>query len=287
MPTALPTADVSAETSFDALTADINLTVPTADLSTAPYLTPAASGASYATIVAIGNDQLTTQEIGGTGTFDILMTTVREHLMGEFRANRISGAEYTKAYIALTESAMSGAIQFLLAKDSTYWQNLTIQAQAQTAQVQLVAARVALEVAKAQLLQVRLEGQAVKAAYAVNKMKLSTELIGYSTAAYNLEYILPQQLLLVKEQTETQRAQTLDTRTDAATIVGVLGKQKALYTQQITSYQRDAETKAGKIFSDAWITQKTIDEGLAVPTDFTVAGVQAVLAKLKLNNSLT
>jgi hypothetical protein len=48
-------------------------------------------------------------------------------------------------------------------------------------------------------------------------------------------------------------------RTDGALIVGSIGKQKALYDQQITSYKRDAEHKATKLFTDTWITQKTLD----------------------------
>ncbi|MBQ5153795.1 hypothetical protein EGM85_11085, partial [Macrococcus caseolyticus] len=63
-------------------------------------------------------------------------------------------------------------------------------------------------------------------------------------------------------------------------------KQKELYTQQITSYQRDAEVKAAKLFTDAWITQKTIDEGLTPPNGFTNASVDDVLSTVKRNNSL-
>jgi len=85
-----------------------------------------------------------------------------------------------------------------------------------------------------------------------------------------------------------QRAQTLDTRSDGVTDVeGVLGKQKDLYTQQITSYRRDAETKVAKLFTDAWITMKTIDEGLSPPTGFTNASLDEILGVLKVNNDLT
>ena len=72
-----------------------------------------------------------------------------------------------------------------------------------------------------------------------------------------------------------------------ATVAGAIGKQKDLYTQQITSYLRDSELKAAKIFSDAWITQKTLDEGLTAPTNFTNATVDIVMSKIRTNNSLT
>ena len=101
---------------------------------------------------------------------------------------------------------------------------------------------------------------------------------------YQLTYILPKQLALTTEQVETQRSQTLDTRTDGAAVAGSVGKQKDLYSQQIVSYQRDAEVKAAKMFTDAWITQKTIDEGLLPPTGFTNASLDDVLSVIKTNN---
>lgn len=70
-------------------------------------------------------------------------------------------------------------------------------------------------------------------------------------------------------------------------MVGSIGKQKALYDQQITSYQRDAEVKAAKIFSDAWITQKTIDEGLTAPSALQNASLDRILTVIKTNNKLT
>ena len=94
------------------------------------------------------------------------------------------------------------------------------------------------------------------------------------------------QILLVGEQKEAQRGQTMDTRTDGTTIVGTLGRQKALYEQQVTSYKRDAETKAVKMYVDGWITQKTLDEGLQAPDELTNAGVDAMLASLRGNLSM-
>ena len=94
------------------------------------------------------------------------------------------------------------------------------------------------------------------------------------------------QIILVSEQGEAQRAQTMDTRSDGTTVTGLMGKQKELYSQQITSYKRDAEVKAGKLWIDAWITMKTIDEGLLPPDQFTNTEINEVLATLKTNNVL-
>lgn len=96
--------------------------------------------------------------------------------------------------------------------------------------------------------------------------------------------VIQQQEEFIKEQTESQRAQTLDTRRDGSAVRGALGKQKELHAQQIISYQRDAEVKAARMFVDAWITQKTIDEGLVPPNGFTNASLDNVLSKLRSNN---
>lgn len=104
---------------------------------------------------------------------------------------------------------------------------------------------------------------------------------------YTRTNLLPAQLLLTKEQAEAKRGETLNTRTDGAVIVGTIGKQKDLYTQQITSYQRDAETKAAKMFLDTWIVQKQIDEGLAPFTSIQNPSLDDIMGKIKVNNGLT
>ena len=110
--------------------------------------------------------------------------------------------------------------------------------------------------------------------------------IANQVASYNKEFTVPQQYQLLKEQTETQRAQTADNRSDGATVVGYVGKQKDLYSQQIDSFKRDAEIKAAKLVSDGWMTQKTIDEEALTPASFQQNMVDAVLQRVKTNNGL-
>lgn len=280
-------SDAAANSAFTALTSGVDFAVPVTDINGTAYQLPANAGPLHSTVPKLTNADLTTGTVSGTGTFDQLMLGFKAHLDGEFKANRISGAEYTKAFIALTEGAMSNAVQFLLGKDAAYWQALGAQMQAQLAEVQLVTARVGLEAAKAQLRQVQIEAERAKADYALTKMKLASETASYDAAAFTVTYMLPKQLDLVKEQIETQRSQTLDTRTDGATVVGSVGKQKALYSQQIVSYQRDAEVKAAKIFTDAWITQKSMDEGTLPPDAFNNNSLQNVLVAIKAANGFT
>lgn len=223
------------------------------------------------------NDDLTTGAIDGSGTFDALMRGFKAHLREEFDKGRITGAEYTKAYIALTEGAMSNAVQYLINRDQTYWSAVTAQLQAFTA-------RAGFETAKMQLAMANFQALTAKSEYGLTKMKIASEEVAYCTGKYQLDNILPQQLVLVKEQVETQRSQTLDTRTDGIPITGSVGKQKDLYAQQIVSYQRDAEVKAGKMWTDAWITMKTIDEGLDPPDAFTNTRLDQVLQVIATAN---
>lgn len=273
-------AEVEANRLLEELTKGDDFTLPDIDMSGPEWDIPGGDDSPiFGAITKVTNESLTTREVGGSGTFDALMESAHNHLKAEFKANRITGGEYTKAYIAMMESCMSNAVQFLLGRDQAYWA-------AALAQIQAVTARVTLATSKAQFVLAKIQAIAAKSEYALTKMKIATESETYCAALFNADQMLPQQLKLLTEQTEAQRAQTLDTRTDGAVVKGSVGKQKELYSQQITSYQRDAEVKASKLFTDAWITQKTIDEGLNPPNGFTNASIDTILTKLKSNNGL-
>lgn len=273
-------AEVEANRLLEELTKGDDFTLPDVDMTGPEWDIPGGDDSPiFGAIDKISNESLTTREVGGSGTFDALMESAHNHLKAEFKANRITGGEYTKAYIAMMESCMSNAVQFLLGRDQAYWA-------AAMAQIQAVTARVQLATSKAQFVLAKIQALSAKSDYALTKMKIATESETYCAALFNANQMLPQQLKLLTEQTEAQRAQTLDTRSDGATVTGSVGKQKELYSQQITSYQRDAEVKASKLFTDAWITQKTIDEGLNPPNGFTNASIDTILTKLKSNNGL-
>jgi hypothetical protein len=104
--------------------------------------------------------------------------------------------------------------------------------------------------------------------------------------SYQVTNLMPAQWDILKEQYEVQRAQTLNTRSDTATVVGAIGKQKDLYTEQITSYVKDARLKGAKFWMDGWITQKSLDEGLLAPAQLTNDEVNEVLVSIKTSLSL-
>lgn len=368
----------------------------------------------------IKNTDLTERKVDGCGTFDFLMSGINAHLHQEYTKSRITGNDYSKVYIAGIEAAMSNATQFLLGKDQAYWAAITAQQQSKLIQTQIVTAKVQLETAKVQLALAQYEALTARSNFALTKAKLATEEMTYCTGEYQLENILPQELLnlkaqaeilgvqktqitqetartvadtarlgseklnieestklitantqktaseklnveentklttsqtakvaadtsyvdaqrthlttlegpkvtaetnllvsnkaltdanklgveattqntiaqkaviiqqekLLKEQTESQAAQTLDQRSDGLAVKGAIGKQKELQDQQITSYKRDVEIKTARMYLDSWITQKTMDEGLTAPVQFTNATVDQVFGKLKTNTQL-
>lgn len=273
--------DVLASELMLALLTGEDVSIPTIDFSGSEYSIPGdINSDAYDVLVRLSDSDLTTGAINGTGAFDKLMVGVAAQLQREYDAGRITGVEYTKAYIALTGSALSSSLQYLLSRDAAYWQ--AVQAQAAS-----VTARVQLATAKAQNAAAQLEAKNIKATYALTKLQLAKADADYGSAKYTLEEILPVQKINVQEQAEAQRAQTMDTRSDGTTAVtGSIGKQNALYAQQIISYQKDSQLKAGKIFSDIWTVQKTVDESPDVPDAFGYETINDVMQTIITSNDL-
>ena len=257
------------------------------------------------TVKSLTLEDLTTRQVDGAGIFDGIMTSVAAHLKSQYEKGHITGDQYTKAYIEITAAALGNAVQYTLGKDQAYWQAVMVQQQAKRAAIEVVLAKVQLETAKAEVISARIGAINAEAEYGLTKMKIVSEDANYcnllaqkdqiiaqtanvtaqtAQVKYQTEQVLPMQKLNLQEQAEAARAQTLDTRTDGQIVKGSVGKQKELHAQQIISFQRDAEVKAAKLFTDAWITQKTIDEGLIAPPGFQNASVDQILTNLKIKN---
>ena len=301
---------------YNSLTAGTNFDIPDIDVSGPDFDIPEGSDSDALkpipkfTNADLTNAALVGNNVQGTGVMDVLMNTFMLHLDREYKTGHITGAEYTKAYIASIGVAASNGVAFLLQRDQAYWQGVT-------AQMGIINSRTQLAIAKTQLALEEINANTATVNYALTKAKIGTENAGYinlseqgdaaraqtkdtladgtpidgtvfrqNTLLETQNQVAEKQVILVSEQGEAQRAQTLDTRLDGATVTGLMGKQKELYTQQITSYKRDAEVKAGKLWIDAWITMKTIDEGLLPPDQFTNIEINEVLATLKTNNVL-
>lgn len=273
-------ADDKAIGLFERLTDDINTVIPTIDWDTDFVFPYDNDSALFREQSRLTNLDLTSGESCGSGTIDLLVSKVRAILKEEYDHGRVTGAEYSKALVEMIGSAIGAGTQFLLGRDQAYWQSVQGQISAATARLGYAQAKLAYLTAEAGL-------RTQLATYALTKMKLATEDMTYGAAKFNVELLLPAQKQLLMEQHEAARAQTLDTRMDGVTVAGSIGKQKDLQQQQIVSYQRDAELKAARPFIDAWITMKTVDEGLLPPTNFQNANLDRILATLVSNNSLS
>lgn len=234
----------------------------------------------YAKVTLPNVGELTDGTVGGTGIFDRLMSSLSTHIRAEYQGNRITGSEYTKAYIAMTEVAMSTALQLLLGREQSFWQ-------AQQGQIAAINARVGLEESRVRYatgiynLNTVLPGQVALTDKQTQVAEAQREQIEETTTR-----IIPKQELLIHEQTQAQRAQSSDTRNDGAPVAGLVLRQRQLYEQQVESYKRDSEVKVAKIFADAWTVQKTVDEAIVPPGNFTNADIDSVLTVLKTRAAL-
>lgn len=235
------------------------------------------------------NEDLTTRRPGGTGTFDALMESSSKHILEEFEAGRITGAEYTKAYIACMQASMQFSVQFLTSQDTIYWQAINAQIAAFTAIVNLA-------IAKMELAAKRVSAHLMRANYALTKLKLATEDASFNMAVEGTEEkrastqdnrlydgramsgLLGAQIRKTREEIEATRAQTSDYRTDGDLVEGAIGMQNKLVKQQIKSFQDNSKLSYAKEVIGSFAVQKTADETLQPPSGLTSGSIDSALS---------
>ena len=303
-------------TAYAALIAGVTFPTITDEVTGADFNLPAQSGILYDAPVAVDIDTLTDTTVGGAGVFDKIMTSLRAHLSEEYDKGRITGSDYARAYHEMTAAALGNAVQFALSANTSAYQNALIQMQARGAEADALSARANLIRAKYAVVSAIAESETMKANYALAKINIGVQDITYTSIesqvaktdyevatlmvkqaavldedirikTFQRDNLMPAQENVLKEQHEVQRAQTMDVRSDnITTIEGAIGKQKDLYDEQISSYQKDARFKSAKLWVDGWITQKSLDEGLLAPNQFTNTEIDEVLQSLKTDLSL-
>jgi len=199
---------------------------------------------------------LTTKVVGGTGVFDELMVATLAHLDTQYLSNRLKGVDYANVYLGSIQAVLQQSSAFLLAKDTAAAQVDLLRAQiiSQGVQDTLGLAQVALAEKELELkatqLDISLAELEIKQAELVNLPKQGV-LLDAQAIKINSE------ISLLKQKKLTEEAQIKDTVAGVA-VVGVIGKQKALYAQQTLGFLRDAEQKAAKIMADAFNIEKTV-----------------------------
>ena len=136
---------------LSSLTEGLDFTIPNIDFNDKAFEIPQALiDALQKVPEPLTTALLTERIVGGNGTFDAIMTAMKEHLKIEYNEGRITGAEYTKAYIAMLQSALQFAVQYLLGRDNAYFQAIGAQTQALTNSINIYKAKVELAIAQAQ-----------------------------------------------------------------------------------------------------------------------------------------
>ena len=263
--------------------------------------------------LTVGDDTL----IGG-GAFDVIMRAVDKHLESQYKKNRLSGAEWGKIYIQGIELALTQAAQFLVSSASAAWAGETAKRQAEILEIQKVmtvqehASKVLETVtAKMGLAKMQIDAYVSQGTLVATKTKIGdmfhdilakeaqqllideqVDMARASTKDTRADgqpiagtlavekSVKLKQVTLLDEQIDAARAQTKNTIVGGVTAVGgILGSQKALYDQQKTSYIHDSMNKAAKLLSDAWTTQKTVDDGWTPPNVFLNAAIDPAIAE--------
>lgn len=226
MPTTINSISTDANALYTALANDlsIELNLPALEVVTD---FPVPVDPSLPQIDPLTIAELTTATTDGTGVFDVLMKAVNAHLEKQFKANRITGAEYAKVYLGSITAVMQFGTQFLLSKDRAQLENLQILETVKLAQVQTVKAHAELQLVRAQIqtayyqaAEMRLKAYTLRNAYAQSKMDL---VLGYNNV---LEAESKQKL--TNAQYQATYAQTHDTLDDGTPVTGVVGADRVM-----------------------------------------------------------
>ena len=273
---------------LSSLTEGLDFTIPNIDFNDKAFEIPQALiDALQKVPEPLTTDLLTEKIVDGNGTFDAIMTAMKAHLKIEYNEGRITGAEYTKAYIAMLQSALQFAVQYLLGRDNAYFQAIGAQTQALTNSINIYKAKVELAIAQAQAHQNKAEyankvcslgsidKQVTLVESQTGKVNEETKLVGAQTL------VQTQQEKLLVEQTEQAHAQVSDTQLDGTTpVTGYTGNQNSLLKQQVTSFKKDAIIKAAKVYADSLTTQLSMNTATVAGTGLDAAGIGKAIGKL-------
>lgn len=252
--TELTEIEIRANDLLNHLTKDVDFTIPDIDWNDSAFQIPQSLIDALATPPEkLTPGALTERIVDGKGMFDQLMTACKAHLKDEYDANRIIGAEYTKAYISCLQFAMQYAVQYLIGKDSAYYSALGAMSDAIGKNIQAYSAKAQLAIYQAQ-------AHTQKAQYANTVLGLTG----------------------TEAQTEQIHAQYSDTLYDGSSPVeGKIGMENKVHQEQINSYIKDALQKAVNLYVNTWTTEKTVDVGAEVPSQLNNDAINTAVTKLR------
>tara|TARA_R110002012_G_scaffold318308_1_gene536412 strand:- start:56834 stop:57565 length:732 start_codon:yes stop_codon:yes gene_type:complete len=221
--------------------------------------------------------------VDGTGVFDVMMQSAREHLKREHDAGRITGDRFADVYMTTMQAVLGQANQFVLMKDKIDYEVSILSRQATLLEEQANLAIIQTEVAEStkqnniDLIASQLDklNKEIVILQAQNTLTLS-----------NIDKTNTENDVLT-QRVKSEEAQTKDD-VDGVPVAGILGKQMTLFDNQAEGYIRDAEQKTAKIMSDAFVTRVSTDYDQANASNAGLddANINSVMHKLKLGIGL-
>ena len=246
-------------------------------------------------------DLTTVDKKDGTGTFDVLMRAVKEHMADEYTQGRIQGAEYSTVYLGALQQTMQQSIAFLLQKDKQSYELQLLQLQAemlelsklemqskidllaaQTAKVEQDTALGVLQecVVEAECLQIKAATCKLDAEFdliiqQVPKVLAETQLVASQQAKVEVDTSKSNEEIEVLKGTQNKIGSEIEllsqkffteraqTNDEFTTVGSVVGAQTKLYQQQTEGFKRNAEQKAADIMIQTWNTRRMTDDAVA------------------------
>jgi len=200
--------------------------------------------------------ELTEGIVDGNGYFDELMKAATAHLEEQHKLGRIKGADYATVYLGAMQWAMQQAVAFALGRQ---------QADKQA------------ELLAAQELKTDAEKLLVDEQTGLVTQQTLTEVerTGLTTAQKNKT---DSEKALLDQKTLTEVQQT-----------ALVIKQQGLYQKQTDGFDRDAEQKSLKLWTDVWsIARSTDPDAAAVALPTTVStNLNNLLEEVVTNAGLT
>lgn len=91
---------------------------------------------------------LTSGSVGGTGLFDVLMTTMKGHIEQEWAQNRIRGPEYSQVYLGSLTQILQTSVSFLLEQRKADQEEALLAAQIAETEARVLLVEAQVELAK-------------------------------------------------------------------------------------------------------------------------------------------
>lgn len=183
--------------------------------------------------MSITNEKLTTGQVDGNGTFDLLMSTMNKHLQVQFEKGHLTGPQYSEVYLGGLSAAMTQSIEFLLRQETTNKQNELLDEQIEQAKKQTEQLVVQTAQIEAQTLNIEAQTQNT------NKQ---TELLTAQIVTEQLRQdVLAKEILQIDKNLELIDAQIVQSTAQTAQIE----KNIEMITRQIVQMDvQDAQTVA-------------------------------------------